>query len=334
MPDDKTDDRPGVDYRTEIEQIEAAAVELAVESGRIVLEFYGQARGTSGGLAVDYKDKGRSDPVTAADREIEARLAKAVSERFPGHSIIGEEGAPGNPSAEYLWIVDPVDGTSNFVNQLPCFAVSIGVLRRGRPVVGAIFVPGEVALGGGVYHARRGGGAFLRSTTDGTEKPVHVVADSELSPSRLVSLPGAWHYAFRFHPRLGRALGQSRTLGSAAAELAYVAAGIFQVGLYRSLKIWDVAAGVLIIQEAGGVVYRWRGWRGGWQPLVEFAARRRRPDDPTGLRRWSEPLLVGGLGPAGDVARLVRPTFTPPRFLHRLLGWLKHRQRREQKRRG
>lgn len=263
-------------------EIERVAVGLAEEAGSLLLEYYAQT------LEVEYKDEHRRDPVTKADRDIEERLADAIRARFPEHAVLGEEGKPGEAGAEYVWVIDPVDGTSNFVYRLPLFCVSIGVLRRRQPVVGAVYVPGLPTLGGGVYHARLGGGAYLGARRLG-------VAPAEEHPIRgLVSLPGFAGRAFRMSGSLALAPGDPRTLGSAALELALVAAGVFQYGLYGSLKIWDVAAGVLLVREAGGEVHSWRGLFRGWRRLDAFEPGKPTEKDPTGLRSWSQPLLAGG----------------------------------------
>lgn len=294
-----------LDQTSDLKAIEDAATALAEEAGRLLLDYYRQA------LDVEYKDEHRRDPVTKADRDIEAHLVTAIGRRFPGHAVIGEEGSPGELAAEYLWVVDPVDGTSNFVYHLPFFCVSIAVLRHREPVVAAIFAPGPTELGGGVYHARLGGGTYLGDRQLG-------VASPEGQPVRgLVSLPGSVGSLFRMSGALARSPGDQRTLGSAALELALVAAGVLQYGLFGSLKIWDVAAGVLLVREAGGEVLSWRGWPRGWRRLGSFTPRKPTEKDPTGLRGWSEPLLVGGPRLAAFVRDGARPNRNPLRRLVR-----------------
>jgi myo-inositol-1(or 4)-monophosphatase len=272
--------------------LEAAAVEIARGAANILLDYYRRA------LAVDYKDAGQSDPVTAADRDAEAYVAREVKARFPDHAIIGEEGSPGDPNARYLWIVDPVDGTANFINHLPVFAVSIGVLRDGQPIAGAIFIPGPLELGGGVYHAHLGGGAFI------DDRPIHAAAAAEPHPSGLVSLPVSWARRYEFTGELAKHSGYQRTLGSAAAELAFAASGVLQYGLFGSLRIWDVAAGLIIVREAGGEVYERSG--DGWAPFAEFRRGTPTETDPTGLKGWSELLLFGGREIVSFVSARVR----------------------------
>ena len=264
--------------------LEAAAVEIARGAAAILLDYYRDTYHR--GLSVQYKDADEADPVTAADRDAEAYVAREVRARFPDHATLGEEGAPGDPNAEYLWVVDPVDGTANFINHLPFFSVSIGVLRHGQPVAAAVYVPGSIDLGGGVYHASLGGGAFLE------DRPIRAVAADRPHPSGLVALPIFWARRYRFTDELADRPGYQRTLGSAAAELALAAAGVLQYGLFGPLHIWDVAAGVLLVTEAGGAMLEWR--EGAWQPFAGFRANPRTNADPTGYRSWSYPLLFGG----------------------------------------
>lgn len=271
--------------------LEAAAIEIARGAAQILVEYYGRA------LAVGYKDADEADPVTPADRDAEAFVAREVRARFPGHGIIGEEGSPGDPDAEYLWVVDPVDGTANFINHLQFFSVSIGVLRHGMPIAAAIYVPGPTELGGGVYHARLGGGAFLE------DRAIRAASADRPHPSGLVALPVFWANHYRFVGELAKMPGYQRTLGSAAAEMALAAAGVLQYGLFGPLHIWDVAAGVLLVAEAGGATHEWRDRR--WQRFAGFRPNPPTEGDPTGLKSWSLPLLFGGAQIVNYVARHV-----------------------------
>ena len=137
-------------------EIEARAVEMARGAGKILQSRF------SGPLEVEYKDdKKEQDPVTSADKESQAYLSEYIASHFPDHGIVGEEGSQEDesPAPEFLWILDPLDGTTNFLNGLPIYAVSIGVLHRGNPVAGALFIPWPGKKDGVVLHARKGGGA-------------------------------------------------------------------------------------------------------------------------------------------------------------------------------
>ncbi len=289
--------------------VKEAARAFVAEAGRYVAAQYaalaaarGDRPGVPPSVEVAYKDAGGTDPVTAVDRAVEARLAAYVAERFPGHAVLGEEeGAEPAGDAEWVWVVDPVDGTRNFVAGLPLFAVSVGVLRRGRPVVGAVALPAE----GSVLHARRGGGAWR----DG--QPARVAAADALTP-RLVGARGPdFREAFRADPALDPRLGEARWLGSTAYELAAVASGTLGYAAIGDVALWDCAGGVVLVAEAGGAVATSAGpddaAGGGWAPLERFRAE----DAAAGaLRAWHGPLLAG---PPAAVATLARHLTPAPR---------------------
>jgi myo-inositol-1(or 4)-monophosphatase len=137
-------------------EIAAFATDLAARSGRRLLTVLNEPQ------EVEFKDERKMDPVTALDREIEAMLQEAILSRFPDHAILGEEGAAASSDdAPYLWALDPIDGTTNFLNGLPLFAVSIGVLSEGLPVAAAMFLAtGPGARPGVIYAARAHGASF------------------------------------------------------------------------------------------------------------------------------------------------------------------------------
>lgn len=148
-------------------EIEVAAVEMAQGAGDILAGRFGQQ------ISIEYKDKEERDPVTEVDKACQEYLVGEISRRFPDHSILGEEESTESkenpdtsetPCGDFLWVLDPLDGTTNFLNGLPVYAVSIGVLHRGRPLVGALFIPWPKPGGGFVLHCRQGGGCFAGET--------------------------------------------------------------------------------------------------------------------------------------------------------------------------
>ncbi len=296
----------------QLSELERQAVELAWGAGNILLEHY------QGTLEVEYKDKERErDPVTQADRRAEAYLTEEIQRRFPGHGIVGEEGAgEGTEAAELTWVLDPLDGTTNFLNGLPVFASSIALLQRGAPVVAAVFLPWPGAQGGRVLHAHRGGGSF-----DG-QRPLRVFRAERPLSGRLVSVPAGLGWAFRLRRPLRDRPGEPRVGGSIAYELALVADGVYQYGLFGAPHAWDVAAGILLVQEAGGAVLTRRRGRRGWQPFATFAATEGSP--PLGqkeLREWQAPLLAGDAALTQFVADHLQPRRRPwLRLLRRLRG--------------
>jgi myo-inositol-1(or 4)-monophosphatase len=296
--------------------IEAAACEFIREAGRLVMERYG------GPLEIDYKGKGKSDPVTEVDRAVEAYLARAVTGRFPGHAVLGEEGQdpPPGEDPEYEWIVDPVDGTLNFMNRFPLFAISIGVLHRRRPVVGVLLFP----VAGELLQARRGGGARRNG------EPLRVGGATEPSNSLLAGLPPGFWFQFSAGRAVRRRLGEPRSAGSIAYEMGLVAGGAFHYALFRSPKIWDVAGGVVIVREAGGAALRYSARSKAWEPLDRFVAPPSRdPAKPATLRNWAGPVLVGAAPIVDALAPHIAPRSVPValrKVLRRYQGWRKHVQ--------
>jgi len=265
LPDEKT-----------LAQIERMAVEVARLAGAEIVNALG------GMLAIKYKSDNAAkesgeatyrDPVSEVDHRVEVLLRARIAERFPSHDIIGEEinDRPGDrPYAEFVWAVDPIDGTANFINGFPLFAASIGVLYHGRPVVGAVWCSTSHALRSGVYHGRVG--APLQFD--------EVPTDLKINPSvqrRLAGDPGGGkNFGF---------LWDTRKTGSAAIECAFVAAGLLRVARFERPNIWDVAGGVALVRAAD--LDAMTIARGEWTPLDRFAG----PDGD--VRRWRQPLIIG-----------------------------------------
>ncbi|MFN8556672.1 MAG: inositol monophosphatase [Dehalococcoidia bacterium] len=261
--------------------IERTAADLAVAAGERLLSRFRTA------LAVEYKDRVGENPVTEADRDAERFLWQAIAARYPGHGVLGEEGTEPAPGTPYVWVIDPLDGTTNFINGLPLWCVSIGVLWYGRPVAGAIFTPSGPAAGHALFRARLGGGAFLNDT------PVRVTPEPEPTRKRLASLPAHYWQDMRFLTRKPNRLGETRTLGSMALELALVAAGTLQYGVFWGPKIWDVAGGAVIVREAGGLVLCRAGRGQPWSELHAFEPAQGPKSEPRSLRHWKGSLIAG-----------------------------------------
>lgn len=214
------------------------AIEAAQRAGRVIAERY------AGGRTITVK--GYRDLVTDADTAAEAIILDLIRSRFPDHTIVSEEAGGSGLSSDYTWLVDPLDGTTNYTHRHPVFAVSIGVLERGEPLIGVIYDP----LRDHMFVAQRGGGARLNNTQ------VHVSSVKNLG-NALVGLD--WSLSNEVRSRilaylheLAPRCGTLRVLGSAAMAQAYVAAGWFDAYFHLGLKPWDSAAGTLIVTEAGG----------------------------------------------------------------------------------
>lgn len=286
-----------------LEEIEAQAVYIARKAGQILLEHFHQP------IEVQFKGGKGKDPVTTADHRSEEYLETAIREKFPRHSILSEEGGVLNKSdSPFVWVLDPLDGTTNFMNGLPIFAVSIGVLWKGKPVVGSIYVSVSHRATGGVYHACLGKGAFL----DGER----IKVTTEPSGRPLSGNPFLFGRRFRLSGQNKKQPHEARNLGSIALELTLAASGVFQYALFGSPKLWDVAAGVLLVKEAGGLCFIRRPKGRDWLSLERF-----QPEQANGsealenLRDWSSPLVVG----APDIARKVVKDF---RVSRNPLSWL------------
>ena len=294
---------PGPDV---LRPIEEAAVAIAHEGGALILDRF---RST---LTVEFKGGHKDDPVTEVDRAVEAQVLERVKRDFPDHAVLGEEGTSHGPAgADFVWAIDPLDGTTNFINGLGIFCCSIGVLWRGMPVVGAVFLRGGRHAVAGVHHARRGGGAFFEG------EPFRFEVTSLPVGSRVTSMPAG---LTGVDGRRGRhQFGTARTLGSAAAELVFTAEGTFQVGIFHSLRIWDVAAGAALCREAGADVWT-RPDRGGpWRPLKHLRGASDRAPSLDELRGWNDWLAAGEPGLLPHLPRDLQRAQSPLAVARRMI---------------
>ena len=275
-----------MDDQSLLQRLEETCAELARKAGALLRERFGNI------LDVEFKDKAKElDPVTSADKDSQELLKAEIEASFPDHGILGEEDVDGEDavSPDFLWVLDPLDGTTNFLNGLPIYAVSIGVLHKGVPVASSIFVPWPNAAGGVVLHARRGGGCRI----DG--EPLTINSREGPNPNRLSGLPGSFGQGFRFSGGLHRRAGEPRVTGSIAYELALAAMGSVQYALFGGPKLWDVAAGMLIVPEAGGrAMVRPKGSRT-WEDPIVLVKGWEDGSAPTfkELRKWGLPVLAG-----------------------------------------
>lgn len=219
------------------------ATEAALAAGEVLLSYLGNI-GTA-------TQKGRpGDLVTVADKASEAVVLEILQRHFPTHAILAEEsGKLGLAESQYLWAIDPLDGTTNYAHQYPFFAVSIGLLIAGVPEVGVIFDPFHQEL----FCAAKGLGATKN------RRPIQVSTTNQLSESLLVS-----GFAYDRHETTDNNYAEFchlthitqgvRRSGSAALDLAHVACGRLDGYWERGIAPWDISAGVILLQEAGGKV--------------------------------------------------------------------------------
>ena len=285
--------------------IEDQAVRMARRAGQTLMGYFGSS------LDVEFKDEGETDPVTNVDREVQADLVRAISEAYPDHGIVGEEDedVDRGPAPNYVWVLDPLDGTKNFMNGLPIFASSIGVLYRGAPVAGAVYIPWPGEPEGVALHARKGGG------THAGGEPISLADAPEPIPSRLTTLPESFRTAFRFDAPMQGRTGEVRVTGSIVYELAMVARGVVQYSFTGAPHLWDAVAGSVLVAEAGGLVMTADRRRSRiplvpstlrWSELESFF-----PDWGEGItldrmRKWRSPLLCGSPKLTRHVARNLR----------------------------
>lgn len=234
-----------------LEQICQNAVMWAKEAGRIQIESF-----RTSNLGIETKSS-IHDVVTKVDKACEAYLINKIATHYPDHGVLGEETGAHAAGADWIWVIDPLDGTNNYSQGLPVFCVSIGLQYRGVTQLGVVYAPYINEL----YTAIREKGAFLN------HQPIHIAAKSELNQSVLAT---GFPYDKDVNPdnntdNVARLIPQIRGLrrmGAAAYDLCCVAAGFLDGYWEFNLQPWDVCAGNLIVEEAGGVVLPFRKDRG------------------------------------------------------------------------
>lgn len=226
------------------------AIGVARDAGGLLLDRLGRA--------LQVSNKGAIDLVTEADLASENLIIERIRSHYPRHAILAEESgdsetSSSNSDAEWKWIIDPLDGTTNYAHGYPCFCVSIGIERRGKLEIGVVYDP----MRNEMFAAERGQGATLN------ERPMRVSAVEELERAMLCT---GFPYDVRERPDFARDFSNFtmqaqavRRDGSAALDLAYVACGRFDGFWEDGLNPWDIAAGVVLIEEAGGTVSDFQG---------------------------------------------------------------------------
>ncbi len=255
------------------------AVRAARAAGNIILRYMNRLD------SLDVVEKQRHDYVSEVDRMAEAEILRELKRAYPRDAFLGEEsGKTGN--SRNVWVIDPLDGTRNYLRGFPHFSVSIGLLENGEPTLGVIYDP----LRDELFTADRGNGAYLN--------------DRRIRVSRRDGLSGALlatGFPYRQRRHLDAQLGMTRALlqeaedirrsGSAALDLAYVAAGRFDGFFEIGLNVWDMAAGCVLVREAGG-------------RYCDFVGRDGLPE--------SGHLIAGNVAVAGAMVKAIAPELTPP----------------------
>ncbi len=222
-------------------------IQISREAGEIAREGFGK------NFKVEYKTN-EANLVTDIDKASEKHIKDFITKKYPSHSILAEEGGETKNDSEYLWVVDPIDGTTNFAHGLPIFSISIGLQKNGVTIAGVVYdVMQDI-----IYSAEKGGGAFADS------KQIRVSTNDNLAHSVLAT---GFPYNISDNPEnalekfaaLTKTSRGIRRLGSAAIDLCYVANGVFDGFWEVYLHPWDICAGKLLIEEAGGMVTGFNG---------------------------------------------------------------------------
>jgi myo-inositol-1(or 4)-monophosphatase len=222
-------------------------IEISRKAGSIIKEGFGTT------FNIEYKTN-ESNLVTEIDKASEELIIDFIKEKYPTHSILAEEGGDVKRNSEYLWVVDPLDGTTNFAHGLPIFSVSIGVQKNSETIVGVVYdVIRDI-----VFTAEKGSGAFANSErikVSNVNKLEHSLLVTGF-PYNIAENPEGAFERFTILTKKSRGM---RRLGSAAIDFCYLASGVFDGFWEVHLHPWDICAGKLIVEEAGGIVTDFKG---------------------------------------------------------------------------
>lgn len=225
------------------------AEEVGLEAGRMLVERFHRVKRVS--------VKGRGNVVTDVDTEVEAAMLALLRREFPDMGLLGEESAGGAAGSGYVWIVDPLDGTRNYASGIPFFSLVVGLALDGEVLVGVNYDPVREEM----FHAERGKGAFLNG------EPIHVsqkstVAESVVGMDLSYDDEGAVN-GLNMILSLWPGVQTARIMGSSALGISYAAAGRHDLYFHHQLEPWDQVAGILLVEEAGGVITDRMGKRAG-----------------------------------------------------------------------
>jgi len=230
------------------DKIETVAKKVIFEAGELIRQRIGRIAGSS------VHAKGPADYVTEIDKRCEELITEAIRDNFPDHHIMAEESVNDGLQAGYTWVIDPVDGTTNFIHGFPFVAVSVAVCLDKKPVLGLVLDPVRNEL----FSAKSGDGAWLNGSRLPRRRKVDLNRALIATGFPMRAKEYIDDYLATFRSIFMRVSGIRRA-GSAALDLAYVAAGRVDGFWEIGLKAWDIAAGSLLITEAGGIVSDFRG---------------------------------------------------------------------------
>ncbi len=222
-------------------------IQISKDAGEIIRKGFGT------NFLLEYKTN-LSNFVTEIDKKSEAAIINFIKKEFPNHAVLAEESGEHKTSSEYLWVIDPLDGTSNFAHGLPIFSVSIGVQKNGETICGVVYD----VMRDEIYSSEKGSGSFRNG------QRLQVSSNDNLRKSMLVTgfpydIADNPDYAMERFAAFLKTSTAVRRLGSAAIDMCYVAAGVFDGFWEVYLNPWDMAAGKLLVEEAGGIVTDFQG---------------------------------------------------------------------------
>ena len=241
------------DYLTDVmeDRFLSIAMQAALEAGEIIAKYFGKKH------KFKYKNEDKSDFATQADLESEQKIIEILIKNFPTHSILAEESGRDDKKSEYTWVIDPLDGTYSFSIGFPYFAVSIGLLKDNKPVLGALYHIKEDKL----YTAQKGKGAFMNG------QPIKVSSRNNLPQAAIVvdlgSKPRRLPKIEMYILPLIKELGHIYSIGSTALGMVLTACGVGD-GTVAQAWVWDFVAAAIIVEEAGGKVTDFKGEEIDW----------------------------------------------------------------------
>jgi len=257
------------------EDLLQVAIEAARRAGQTALRFWDEPMRVS--------NKGPRDIITDADVAAEEVIVATIRRRYPLHPILAEESGQTTGQGDIQWIIDPLDGTTNYSRRLPVFCVSVAATQNGRPVVGAIYDPIRRQM----YHAIKGGGAFCN------QERLHCGERRQLEEALILF---DWPHSEVHRKQLMRSIldmspliGGWRSLGSAALGLVFAGAGIADAYLHPTLSPWDLAAAGLIVEEAGGIITALDGAPHWWEGSTCLASNETLHGRLLALLDWQPP---------------------------------------------
>jgi myo-inositol-1(or 4)-monophosphatase len=264
--------------KQDMNKFENFAYELAIQSGQKIINGLLQPG------EISYKGQAQqsqipNNPVSESDKLIESFIRNQIRRQYPDHSIIGEEeDATGSTTEPYTWVIDPIDGTTNFINNLPIFGCSIGLMYKNSPIVGAIWLSTSHKLMPGVYHGN------IYSKVQFNNQEIVIAKNKNTVKRRLHTLP------YAVPARSNQT--DVRVSGSAVFEIALLAVGIIDGAYLNNMRLWDIAAGIALLRAAKKET--WLKSKKTWVQLNnKLSSQIPLPENPKKIQQWRGTIVAG-----------------------------------------